>query len=80
MQVPVSASGFNTHHLVRVPTPTLTPPHKQPHLDCHLWPEIANRAEHESLRDLAAEYNVSHETIRAVMKRVAGDRQAPAAD
>jgi len=31
--------------------------------------EIAARARNESLRDLAACYNVSHETIRSVVHR-----------
>jgi hypothetical protein len=34
-----------------------------------LNPSIAERARHESLRDLAAEYGVSHETIRGVVRR-----------
>jgi predicted DNA binding protein len=34
-----------------------------------LWPEIAERARYASLRDLAIEYGVSHETIRAVVRR-----------
>ncbi len=46
-------------------------------------PEVAARARHESLRDLALAYGVSHETIRAVVKRVAAaarDALAPQAD
>ena len=44
------------------------------------WPEIAERAAHTSLRDLADEYGVSHETIRAILKRtVASGPQSPAA-
>ena len=33
------------------------------------WPEIARRAQHESLRELAAELAVSHETIRTIVRR-----------
>ncbi len=53
------------------PLKPLTRPKQQcARLDSALWPTIAARAEHESLRDLAAEYGVSHETIRAVVRRV----------
>jgi len=34
------------------------------------WPQIADRAKHESLRDLATGYGVSHETIRAILRRM----------
>ncbi|MGN6758977.1 MAG: hypothetical protein ACTHMJ_21610 [Thermomicrobiales bacterium] len=43
-----------------------------------MWPTIAARAQHESLRDLAAAYGVSHETIRAIVRRVAAQAIAPA--
>lgn len=56
------------------------PQQRRRRLDRALWPEIAARAEHESLRDLAAAYGVSHETIRAIVKRVAGAASQPAAD
>ncbi len=46
------------------------PPQQQPQIDPALWPEIAERAQHESLRDVAAEYGVSHETIRAIVRRM----------
>jgi hypothetical protein len=36
-----------------------------------LWTEIAERARFASLRDLAVEYGVSHETIRVIVRRVA---------
>jgi hypothetical protein len=45
------------------------PPQHRPRLDRALVPAIAERARCESLRDLAAEYGVSHETIRAVVRR-----------
>jgi hypothetical protein len=32
-----------------------------------LWPDIQQRAKHESLRQLAAEYGVSHEAIRRIV-------------
>ncbi|HEU5329976.1 MAG TPA: helix-turn-helix domain-containing protein, partial [Thermomicrobiales bacterium] len=41
----------------------------RPRLAPACWPEIAARAENESLRDLAAAYGVSHETIQAVVRR-----------
>jgi hypothetical protein len=34
------------------------------------WPIIAERVRYESLRDLACAYDVSHETIRAIGRRV----------
>ena len=40
----------------------------RPWLDRAQWPAIAERARHESLRDLAAEYGVSHETIRSIVR------------
>ncbi len=56
---------------VDIPVITLRPPQHLPQIDPALWPEIAERARYESLRDLAAKYGVSHETIRAVVRRVA---------
>src|SRR5207302_612083 len=44
-----------------------------------LWPVIAERARYESLRDLAAEYGVSHETIRAIVPRRAAAQPPPPA-
>jgi hypothetical protein len=59
-----------------------TPKQKRPRIHPTDWPEIAQRARHESLRDLAAAYGVSHETIRAITGRVAAAQRlgAPAAD
>jgi len=34
------------------------------------WLEISDRSRSESLRDLAAEFGVSHETIRTILKRI----------
>ncbi len=66
-----------------VPAPptrsSTTPPVPQQHrprLAPERWSEIAERAQYESLRDLAAEYGVSHETIRAVVQRVGGTQLA----
>jgi hypothetical protein len=57
-----------------------TPKQKRPRIHPADWPEIAERAQFESLRDLAAEYSVSHETVRAIVKRVAARNDAlPAA-
>ena len=55
------------------------PKQQRPRLDRSLWPVIAERARRESLRDLAAEYGVSHETIRAVVRRAWGAVAAPLA-
>jgi hypothetical protein len=58
--------------------PANLPPVRQqrPRLAPDCWPEIAARAEHESLRDLAVVYGVSHETVRAVVRRVANAAHA----
>lgn len=56
------------------------PPQKRPRLDRRFYPTIAQRAKFESLRDLATEYGVSYETIRAVVRRVADERRSFAAD
>ena len=53
-----------------------TPKQQRPRLDRALWPIISDRARYESLRDLAAEYGVSHETIRAIVRRAAGAHDA----
>ena len=50
--------------------PAVRPQQQRPQLDRALWPAIAERARCESLRDLAADYGVSHETIRAIVRRV----------
>ena len=51
----------------------------QSHIDPALWPEIVERARHESLRSLATEYGVSHETIRTIGRRVAEQQRQAAA-
>src|SRR5437764_14587279 len=51
-----------------------TPKQQRPHIHPADWPTIAERARFESLRDLAVEYDVSHETIRAVVRRAAEQR------
>ena len=53
------------------PCQEVPPPPHRPQLPSACWPEVAARARHESLRDLAFAYGVSHETIWAVVKRVA---------
>ena len=45
-------------------------PQHTPRIDRSSWLVIAERARHESLRDLALAYGVSHETIRAIVRRV----------
>ena len=63
------------------PPAAIIPPQKCARLDATLWPPIAERARHEGLRDLASEYGVSHETIRAIVRRVARrNRDVAAAD
>jgi hypothetical protein len=49
-----------------VPDP---PPHKRPRLASALDAERAERARYESLRDLAVAHDVSHEIIRAALRR-----------
>jgi hypothetical protein len=41
-----------------------------------LWPEIQQRAKHQSLRQLGAEYGVSHEAIRRIVKMGSARREA----
>jgi hypothetical protein len=53
--------------VARVPLPV--PRQRCPRLSPAAQLEIAARARNESLRDLAACYNVSHETIRSVVHR-----------
>ena len=72
-----SAGLFPTHYAVPASPVAPEPPprQKRPHLPRDLWPAIAERARHASLRDLAVEYGVSHETIRAIVRRVAAPRR-----
>jgi hypothetical protein len=49
------------------------PRRQRPRVSPQLWPEIAERAGCESLRDLALAYGVSHETIRMIVRRVHED-------
>ena len=44
------------------------PAHKRPRLAA-LDAELAERAQYESLRDLAVAHDVSHETIRGMLRR-----------
>jgi hypothetical protein len=52
--------------------PAPPPSQRRPRLAPSLYPLIAERARQESLRDLAMEYGVSHETIRAITRRTQG--------
>jgi hypothetical protein len=45
------------------------PPQQRPRLPRELYLAIAERAQHESSRDLATEYGDSHETLRAIVDR-----------
>ncbi len=64
---------------VAIPVALPVPPQQQPQLAPVLQAEIAARARHESLRALAAEYGVSHETIRTILQREASKRVAEVA-
>ena len=66
----------DTHFAVTIPVILVRPAQQQPQIDPALWAEIAERARYASLRDLAVEYGVSHETIRAVVRRVAAPPRA----
>ena len=67
------AGRFPTYSPVFAPEPPATeavrPRQQHPRLDRSLWSAIAERVRYESLRDLAAEYGVSHETIRTIVRR-----------
>jgi len=67
---------FPAHFPVGDTLPENLHPCHRPQLPPACWPEVAARARHESLRDLALAYGVSHETIRAVVKRVAATARA----
>ena len=41
---------------------------KPPRIPRERWPEVAARAQGESLRSIARDFAVSHETIRAVLR------------
>ncbi len=49
----------------------LLPARQRPRRAPACWPEIAARAEQESLRDRAMTYGVNHEIIRAIVRRMA---------
>ena len=66
------------HAMLEAPGPCA--PQHHPRLARDYWPEIAERARYESLRDLAAMYGVSHEIIRAVVRRVTPRRAVGAVD
>ena len=72
------AALFPTHYPVpALPVAPEPPPHqKRPQLSPTVWPEIAERARDASLRDLAADYGVSHETIRTIVGRIALQERA----
>jgi hypothetical protein len=43
---------------------------KGPRIPREHWAEVARRAKHEGLRAVARDFGVSHETVRAITKRV----------
>jgi hypothetical protein len=47
---------------------------KGPRISSQDWTEVAARAEREGLRAVARDLGVSHETVRAVVKRVEQSR------
>ncbi len=55
--------------MAEAPLAPTVPPQQRPRLQSALWPVIAARARHESLRDLAIAYDVSYETIRTIARR-----------
>ena len=52
------------------PEPEPIRPKQRPRLNRAHWTTIAERVQYETLRDLAVEYGVSHETIRGIVQRV----------
>jgi Zn-dependent peptidase ImmA (M78 family) len=62
------------------PATALPLPQQRPRLPRSVYPTIAKRAQYESLRDLAAEYGVSHETIRAILRRASAIEGTMSAD
>ena len=67
------------YYPVESPVALQQSPQHRPHVEPTLWPEVARRARHESLRALAVEYGVSHETIRTIVRREARKQVAGAA-
>ncbi len=64
---PPLVSFLHPYAVLEAPRPCA--PQHRPRRARDYWPEIAARARYESLRELAAECGVSHETIRAVVRR-----------
>ena len=64
---------------VAIPATLRRPAQHRPQIDPARWPEIVERARHESLPALASEYDVSHETLRAIARRMAGKEPTAAA-
>ena len=71
---PIRGGAGGTCHQQHKPTPA-----PRPRLSPELWPEIAARAERESLRTVGTAYGVSHETIRTIVRRVVGYNHDPTA-
>ena len=68
------------YYPVESPITMRRPAQHQPQIDPTLWPEVAARARHASLRAVAIAYGVSHETIRTILRRTtANGHQPPAA-
>jgi hypothetical protein len=61
-------------------TRKVRPPQHTLKIDPSLWPITAERARHESLRDLAVAFDVSYETIRQIIKRARADPDEVAVD
>ena len=62
---------FPTHFPLMAAQPANTLQHRRRYqrLQLDVWPEVRRRAQTESLRQLAAAYRVSHETIRRILQR-----------
>ncbi len=70
---PSQAHRENTTHyfpIAALPAgPHELPAHQRPRLPAALGAELTERVRHESLRDLAVAYDVSHETVRGMLQR-----------
>lgn len=76
---PEEETVFPTHYPVWAPSDMDSSITKErlPKIDPALWPEIARRAQSESLRELATTYSVSSETIRRILKTISSKGVTP---
>ena len=76
LHVPPESASLYLPVALLPPLGIIPPSHKRPRLAADAGPELAERLRHESLRDLAAAYDVSHETIRRAADRAWRERLA----